>query len=87
MFKTILLPVDVARLDEGHKALEVALAIMSPDTAIILLYVMEDIPNWTDLDLPPKFKEDSMQSAREALESIAKITDKAVQVEVRAGHA
>ena len=77
----------MAHLDEGHKTLEVALAIMSPDTAIILLYVMEDIPNWTDLDLPPKFKEDSMQSAREALESIAKNTDKAIQVEVRAGHA
>ena len=28
-----------------------------------------------------------MQSARQALESIAKTTDKAVQVEVRAGHA
>lgn len=87
MFKTILLPVDVAHLDEGHKTLEVALAIMSPDTAIILLYVMEDIPNWTEIDLPPDFKENSMQSARQALESIAKTTDKAVQIEVRAGHA
>ncbi len=87
MFKTILLPVDVAHLDEGHKTLEVALAIMSQDTAIILLYVMEDIPNWTEIDLPPDFKENSMQSARQALESIAKTTDKAVQVEVRAGHA
>jgi nucleotide-binding universal stress UspA family protein len=87
MFKTILLPVDVAHLDEGHKTLEVALAIMSPDTSIILLYVMEDIPNWTEIDLPPDFKENSMQSARQALESIAKTTDKAVQVEVRAGHA
>ncbi len=87
MFKTILLPVDVAHLDEGHKTLEVALAIMSPDTAIILLYVMEDIPNWTEIDLPPNFKENSMQSARQALESITKTTDKAVQVEVRAGHA
>lgn len=87
MFKTILLPVDVAHLDEGHKTLEVALAIMSPDTAIILLYVMEDIPNWTDLDLPPNFKENSMEIARKALGTIAETTDKAVQVEIRAGHA
>lgn len=87
MFKTILLPVDVAHLDEGQKTLEVALAIMSPDTAIILLYVMEDIPNWTDLDLPPNFKENSMETARKALGTIAETTDKAVQVEIRAGHA
>jgi len=87
MFKTILLPVDVAHLDEGQKTLEFALAVMSPDTAIILLYVMEDIPNWTDIDLPPNFKENSMESARKALETIAETTDKAVQVETRAGHA
>ena len=87
MFKSILLPVDVAHLDEGHKTLEFALAIMSPDTAITLLYVMEDIPSWTDLDLPANFKENSMESARKSLESIADSTDKAVQVETRTGHA
>ena len=87
MFKTILLPVDVAHLDEGHKSLEVALKIMSPDTELILFYVMEDIPNWTDLDLPANFKENSMQSARKSLESIAETTDKKIQIEVRTGHA
>ena len=87
MFKTILLPVDVAHLDEGHKTLEIALAIMSPDTALVLLYVMEDIPNWTDIHLPPDVKKNSMSSARQALESIAETTDKAVRIEVREGHA
>ena len=87
MFRTVLLPVDVAHLDEGQKTLDVALSIASPDAAIILLYVMEDIPNWTDLDLPPDFKENSMQTARKALESIAETTDREIQVEVRTGHA
>ena len=87
MFKTVLLPVDVAHLDEGQKTLDVALSIASPDAALILLYVMEDIPNWTDLDLPPDFKENSMQTARKALESIAETTDREIQVEVRTGHA
>ena len=87
MFKTILLPVDVAHLDEGHKTLEFALAIMSPETAIILLYVMEDIPSWTDLDLPANFKENSMESARKLLETIAETTDKEIQIETRTGHA
>ncbi len=87
MFKHILLPVDVAHLDEGHKTLEVALAIKSPDTSITLLYVMEDIPNWTDLDLPPNFKQNSMQTARKSLESIAATTDAPIEIETRTGHA
>lgn len=87
MFKTILLPVDVAHPEDGHKTLKVALKIMSPDSAIILLYVMEDIPNWTDIRLPPNFRENSMQTAREALESIAETTDKDVQIDVQTGHA
>lgn len=87
MFKTILLPVDVAHLDEGQKTLEVAFKIMNPDAAIYLLYVMEDIPNWTDLDLPKNFKEKSMQAAREALKKIAEKTDKEIRIEVRTGHA
>ena len=87
MFKHILLPVDVAHLDEGRRTLEVAEAIMSPDTGLTLLYVMEDIPNWSDINLPPNFKENSLQEARNALESIAATSDKAVQIEVRTGHA
>ena len=87
MFKTVLLPVDVAHLDEGRKTLDVALTIASPDAAIILLYVMEDIPNWTDLDLPPDFKKNSMLKARKALESIAESTDRTLKLEVRTGHA
>ena len=87
MFKTILLPVDMAHLDEGQRTLDVAKAIMSPDTELVLLYVMEDMPNWTDIDLPPNFKEDSMQSSRQKLESFAASIDKDVRVEVRLGHA
>lgn len=87
MFKTILLPVDVAHLDAGRKTLDVALSITGPEAAITLLYVMEDIPNWTDLDLPPNFKENSMQTAREALESIIDNKDRKIDVEVLSGHA
>ncbi len=52
-----------------------------------MLYVIEDIPNWTDIDLPSDFMEKAMQSARETLQSIAATTDKEVKIEVRSGHA
>lgn len=87
MYKTILLPVDLAHPDEGQKMLGIALSLMSEDTKIILLYVIEDIPNWTDIHLPPDFMEKSKQSAQEGLQSIAAITQRDVRIEVRSGHA
>ena len=87
MFKTILLPVDLAHLDEAQKTLGFALKVMSENTEIIMLYVIEEIPNWTDLDLPSDFMEKSMQFARETLQSIAATTDKEVKIDVRSGHA
>lgn len=87
MFKKLLLPVDVAHLDEGRKALEVAESITSPDASITLLYVMEDIPNRPGFDLPPGFKKKSLKAARKAIKSITKSSDRAVKVETRIGHA
>lgn len=87
MFKTILLPVDLAHLDEAQKTLGFALAMMSENTEIIMLYVIEDIPNWSDINLPPDFMEKSMQSARETLQSVAATTDKEVKIEILSGHA
>ncbi len=87
MFKTILLPVDVAHPEEGHKTLEVALDIMDPDTKLEMLYVMEDIPNWTDIDLPPDFWENSIRAAQKTLDSIAQSTDIEIPTVIRRGHA
>ncbi len=86
MFKTILLPVDLAHLDEGKKTLDIALNLSNPDTTIVMLYVFEEIPNWTDINLPANFKEDAMQTAQERLESITADAGREVKIEVRAGH-
>ena len=86
MYKTILLPVDLAHVDEGEKTLGIALALMSENTEIIMLYVIEDIPNWTDIDLPMGFREKAKESAEEALKQIASKTDKEITIEVRSGH-
>ena len=87
MYKTILLPVDLAHVAEGEKTLGIALALMSENTEIIMLYVIEDIPNWTDIDLPMGFREKAKESAEEALKQIASKTDKEITIEVRSGHA
>ena len=87
MFQKVLLPVDVAHLEDGQRALDVAMACTSPDAEFILLYVMEDIPNWTELDLPENFKEKSMATARKSLGTLAEKADRPLHLEVTTGHA
>lgn len=87
MFKNVLLPVDVAHLDEGHKALQIAESITEPDAKITLLYVMEDIPYRPGFDLPADFTEHSLKEARKALETICQPSERNVRIETRTGHA
>ena len=63
------------------------MATTSADAEFVLLYVMEEIPSWTDLNLPADFTRNSMNAARRALETIAEQADRPVQIEVRTGHA
>lgn len=52
-----------------------------------MLYVIEDIPNWTEFDLPSDFMEKAKQSAGETLQTITATTDKEVKIAVHSGHA
>lgn len=87
MYKTILVPIDLAHLDEGKATVDVAISITDDDARIILLYVIEEIPSWTDLDLPKDFIENQVATAREQLGKIAASSDRHITIEVRSGHA
>ena len=81
-----------AALDEAQRASFRARAAKELDTspyphAAWFFGAEEDIPNWTDIDLPPNFKENSMQAARDSLASILESSDRDIKVQVRAGHA
>ena len=87
MYKTILVPIDLAHLDEGKATVDVAISITGDDAQIILLYVIEEIPNWTDIDLPKDFIANQIATAEEKLGAIAASSDRNIRVEVRTGHA
>ena len=87
MYKTILVPIDLAHLDEGRATVDVALSISGDDAQIILLYIIEEIPNWTDIDIPKDFIENQIAIAEEKLGEIAASSDRDIRVEVRTGHA
>jgi nucleotide-binding universal stress UspA family protein len=86
MYKTILVPIDMAHLAEGKAIIDVAIDHASEGARIILLYVVEEVPNWAAISLPANIIDKSLNSARDELKAIANATGRKMEVEVRTGH-
>ena len=86
MYKSILVPIDMAHLDEWKSTLEAAATLGGGHADITLLNVVEDIPNWAAVELPRGIREKSLQDSKEELETIASSASTDLKVEVRAGH-
>ena len=85
MYKTILIPVDLANVTKVNALIDHATAHNS-NSRIILLNVVEDIPSWAAVELPRGTLDKSVQSSKEKLETLAASASIDVEVEVRAGH-
>ncbi len=86
MFKTILVPIDMAHVAEGKVNIDIAAKQAEAGAKIILLNVIEDIPTWAAVELPANLVETSLQTARDELQAIANASDMPMEAEVRAGH-
>ena len=87
MFKNILVPIDMAHLAEGKSIVDIAIREAGDDGNIILLNVIEEIPNWAAINLPADLQEKSIAAAREELEVIKRGSQRRMTVEVLPGHA
>jgi universal stress protein F len=87
MFKTILVPIDMAHVAEGKASIDLAAQHASSGAKIILLNVVEEIPNWAAAELPSNLMVDSLNRAKTELKAIANSTGMKMEVEVRNGHA
>ena len=85
MFKTILVPIDMAHAAEGKANIELAAQHAAAGAKIILLNVVEEIPTWAAAELPANLIPDSMSRAKEELGAIANATGQKLEVEVRNG--
>ncbi len=86
MYKTILVPVDMAHIEKGKRIVDIAKAQGGKDTKIILLTVIEDIPNWVTVELPNLFiLRKPRQSAFDELNAISNEAAINAIVEVRRG--
>ena len=73
MFETILVPVDVSHLDGARQALSLARDIAkSRGGKIVLLNVIEAIPNYVAAEIPAEIFATADDKAREEMASFAK---------------
>lgn len=86
MYKSILIPVDLANVTKIDFLVDRAVVQSSCNSKIILLNVVEEIPSWAAVELPRGILDKSVQSSLEKLKALAASTSIEVEVEVRAGH-
>lgn len=86
MYKTILVPIDMGHVVEGKSIIDIAIDHADKDSKIILLNVVEEIPNWAAINLPADIIDKSLESARDDLKAIATAGGRKMDVEIRTGH-
>jgi nucleotide-binding universal stress UspA family protein len=87
MFKTILVPIDMAHVEAGKSNIDLAIQQASESgSRIILLNVIEEIPGWVAAELPAHLLDQSRQKAQAELEAIANSSGVKPDVMVRSGH-
>jgi len=86
MYKTILVPIDMAHVAEGKANIDLASQHAAAGASIILLNVVEEIPNWAAVELPSGLLDKSIHSSQSELKAIAAATGMKMKVEVRTGH-
>ncbi len=85
MYKTILVPIDLGHAEEAQSILDMARHHADEDSRIVLLSVVEEIPNWAAVSLPAGMVEKNMVQNRAGLEKLAG-DDPRMEIQVREGH-
>ncbi|MHC4221744.1 MAG: universal stress protein [Planctomycetota bacterium] len=86
MYKTILVPIDMSHSERGKSMIEIARMQGDEEAQIILLHVIEDIPNWVAAEMPAGILEQSRQTIQEELQAIANAASIKADVVIRSGH-
>lgn len=87
MYKTILVPIDLAHVAEGKAILDVAAKQADEGAKIILLNVIEEIPTWAAAEIPKEIIDRSTENVRSEIEGIANASGIKMDTEIRSGHA
>ncbi len=86
MYKKILVAIDIGHIVEGKSIIDIAVAHAAKDSEIVLLNVVEEIPNWAAVELPADITKKSLEASQQDLQAIANASGIKMSVEVRLGH-
>jgi nucleotide-binding universal stress UspA family protein len=87
MFKTILVPIEMAHVAESEAVVNLAKQQSADGAKIILLNVVEEIPTWAASAIPADIIERSKETSRKQLEALADSSGPSVEARIRSGHA
>ncbi len=86
MYKTILVPIEIAHIGEGKLTIDLAIAHASDQTRIVLLNVVEEIPGWASVAIPTEIIQKSTTDAQNELQAVVNASGRKMDVMVRTGH-
>ena len=86
MYKTILVPIELAHEHSGVNAIRIAKKLVNDDGEIILVNVVGDIPAYIEVELPMDLLNNSRKLALEKVTQIARKEGIKSDVKIRTGH-
>jgi universal stress protein F len=87
MYKSILVPIDLAHRDIGRAMINRAKALSDEGAKITLLHVIGDIPAYAQSYLPEGQLQENLEETRDVLKGLANSADVKADVLVRYGSA
>lgn len=87
MYKTILIPVDMASSQKADEMIAVAKQLSNEETKLILLNVVYSIPAYTPVDVTSDYFEIAKKKAKAELSMIAGGSDISTEIEIQVGDA
>ncbi len=80
MYKTILVPIDLAHPEKGKPMIKIARRIGDEDARIMLVNVVENVPKFVAAQLPEGTLENAREHAGEELKAIANAAGNCIQL-------
>ncbi|EJC78477.1 universal stress protein UspA-like protein [Rhizobium leguminosarum bv. trifolii WSM2297] len=85
MYRKIIVAIALGGIEKGEQILRKAASLLDAGGEIVALNVIEDVPTYVAIELPPNMVEDAMRDSRDKLNALIATTGIAATVEIRNG--
>jgi universal stress protein F len=86
MYETILIPIDVAHMENVESMLNAARQQGTQECRYVLLNVIEEMPVWVASSFPAGILDESQRASHKELSRLAEAANFNVSIDVRLGH-